>query len=208
MRWGQCFRGRHGGVETRGGWKTSRMTPLPKRGFGPSPRTVRFPPPSGISARSKIHDRADQRLFWRGPKKYRESLLLWYVFLPPYVLHPPISRPKVLNRPRPGERLTNIGFGHVPRRPSFLQYRTGAGKCPAPPPVLDRICGAWMQEFCPALDFNPLLPCPGLKPILDQKKAQGFSAKPPIFHTLYLCRAFPTSACLCFGLLLARSSTL
>ena len=29
------FRGRHGGVEKRGGWKTSRMTPLPKRGFGP-----------------------------------------------------------------------------------------------------------------------------------------------------------------------------
>ena len=28
-------RGRHGGVEKRGGWNTSRMTPLPKRGFGP-----------------------------------------------------------------------------------------------------------------------------------------------------------------------------
>ena len=29
------IRGHHGGVEKRGGWKTSRMTPLPKRGFGP-----------------------------------------------------------------------------------------------------------------------------------------------------------------------------
>ena len=28
------FRGRHGGVEKRGGRKTSQMTPLPKRGFG------------------------------------------------------------------------------------------------------------------------------------------------------------------------------
>ena len=39
-----------GGLEKRGGWKTSRMTPLPKRGFGPPPRTVRFPPRSGVSA--------------------------------------------------------------------------------------------------------------------------------------------------------------
>ena len=36
----ESFRGRHGGVEKRGGRKTSRMTPLPKRGFGP--RLVRY----------------------------------------------------------------------------------------------------------------------------------------------------------------------
>ena len=117
-----------------GGWKTSRMTHLPKRAFGP-PRTVRFPPPLGVSARTaksthhphkiddqhrkcktgggayfafflgsdnshttppkipldeeglcgvrgwrsptvlcfsctKIHDRADQKLFWEGGPKF------------------------------------------------------------------------------------------------------------------------------------------
>ena len=39
-------------MEKEGGRKTSRMIPLPKRGFGPPPppRSVRFPPPSGVSA--------------------------------------------------------------------------------------------------------------------------------------------------------------
>ena len=72
------IRGRHGGVEKRGGWKTSRMTPLPKRGFGPPPRTVRFPPPpSGVSVLcfscTEIHDRADQKFFWGGSNIFRES---------------------------------------------------------------------------------------------------------------------------------------
>ena len=44
------IRERHGGVEKRGGWKTSRMTPLPKKGFWtPLVRYV-FHPPSGVSA--------------------------------------------------------------------------------------------------------------------------------------------------------------
>ena len=62
---------RHGGVEKRGGWKTSRMTPLPKRGFGPPlVRYVFHPPQVSVLCFSctKIHDRADQKLFWRGPK--------------------------------------------------------------------------------------------------------------------------------------------
>ena len=64
-------RGRHGGVEKGGGWKTSRMTPLPKRGFGPPLlRYVFHPPQVSVLCFSctKIHDRADQKLFWRGPK--------------------------------------------------------------------------------------------------------------------------------------------
>ena len=65
----EILRGRHGGVEKRGGWKTSRMTPLPKRGFGPP-----HPPQCQCSVSGEC--------------------ILWYVFLPPYVLHPPISRPK------------------------------------------------------------------------------------------------------------------
>ena len=39
-----------GGVEKRGGRKTSRMTPRPQRGFLDPPHTVRFPPPSGVVA--------------------------------------------------------------------------------------------------------------------------------------------------------------
>ena len=37
-------------------------------------------------------DRADQKLFWRGPTIFGRARSL-VRFLPPYVLHPPISRP-------------------------------------------------------------------------------------------------------------------
>ena len=81
-----------GGVEKRGGWKTSRMTPLPKRGFGAPPRTIRFPPLSGVSALffscTKVHDRADQKLFWRGPKIFRRARFL-VRFPPPIRFAPP-----------------------------------------------------------------------------------------------------------------------
>ena len=85
---------RHGGVEKRRGRKTSRMTPLPKRVFGPPPRTVRSPPPrSGVSALfscAKIHDRAEQKLFWRGPTIFgRARFLVRFSlpirFVPPYI---------------------------------------------------------------------------------------------------------------------------
>ena len=71
------FRGRHGGVEKRGGRKTSRMTPLQKRGFGPPPpRTVCFPPPSGVSAllfpyKNPRQSRTEALL--EGSKNFRES---------------------------------------------------------------------------------------------------------------------------------------
>ena len=44
----------------------------PKKGFWTPARTVRFPARSGVvalffSSCTKIHDRADQKLFWRGP---------------------------------------------------------------------------------------------------------------------------------------------
>ena len=53
------------GWEKRGGWKTSRMTPLPKRGFGP-PRTVRFSTPlrwqCSVFPVTKIHDSRPEAL--------------------------------------------------------------------------------------------------------------------------------------------------
>ena len=86
--------------------ETSRITPLPKRGFGPPPRTVRLPPPSSVSALffscTEIHDRADEKLFWR-VQKFSGERVLWYVFLTPYVLQPPLSRSEKesIHRPAP-----------------------------------------------------------------------------------------------------------
>ena len=88
------FRGRHGGVEKGGGWKTSRMTPLPKRGFGP-PRTVHFPPPSRVSALFFLYRNPRQKLFWRGPKIFGRARSR--VRFPPPIRFapPPISRPNI-----------------------------------------------------------------------------------------------------------------
>ena len=46
LRSGPLLRGRHGGLEKRGGRKSSRRTPLPNlKGFWAPLRLVRFPPP-------------------------------------------------------------------------------------------------------------------------------------------------------------------
>ena len=86
-----------GGGGKRGGWKTSRMTPLPKRGFGrPLVQYVFHPPQVSVLCFSciKVHDRADQKLFWRDPKISRRARSL-VRFPPPIRFAPPISRPKV-----------------------------------------------------------------------------------------------------------------
>ena len=84
-------RGCHGGVEKRGGWKTSRMTPLPRRGLGPPlVRYVFHPPQVSVLCFSctKIHDRVDQKLFWRGPKIFGRARSL-VRFPPPIRFAPP-----------------------------------------------------------------------------------------------------------------------
>ena len=85
------IRGRHGGVEKRGGWKTSRMTPFPKRGFGP-PSYGTFSTPlrcqCSVSPVQRPHDRADQKLFWRGPKIFGRAGSL-VRFPPPIRFAPP-----------------------------------------------------------------------------------------------------------------------
>ena len=85
-----------GGWKKEGGWKTSRMTPLPKRGLGPPLVWYVFPPPSGVSALfSCTKSTTEQtRSCFGGIRKFSGERVLWYVFLPPYVLHPTISRPK------------------------------------------------------------------------------------------------------------------
>ena len=91
------FSGRHGGVEKRGGWKTSRMTPLPKRGFGPpSYGTFSTPLTCQCSVFPVQKSTTEQtRSSFGGVQKFSGERVLWYVFHPPYVLHPPISRPKL-----------------------------------------------------------------------------------------------------------------
>ena len=85
------IRGRHGGVEKEGGWKTSRMTPLPKRAFGPPlVRYVFHPPRVSVLCFSctKIHDRWDQKLFWRGCSIFGRARSL-VRFPPPIRFAPP-----------------------------------------------------------------------------------------------------------------------
>ena len=96
------IRGRHGGVEKRGGWKTSRMTPLPKRGFGP-PSYGAFSNPlrcqCSVFPVQKCTTEQTRSSFG-GVQKFSGERVLWYVFLPPYVLHTSISRPKVRKPPQ------------------------------------------------------------------------------------------------------------
>ena len=90
--------GRHGGGwKKRGGWKTSRMTPLPKKGFWtPLVRYVFHPPHVSVLCVSctEIHDRADQKLFWRGPKNFRESAFSGTFSTPHTFCTPPYHGPK------------------------------------------------------------------------------------------------------------------
>ena len=79
-----------------GGWKKRGVENLtndtpPKRGFGPPlVRYVFHPAQVSVLCFSctKLHDRADQNLFWRGPKVFGGARSR-VRFLPPYVLNPP-----------------------------------------------------------------------------------------------------------------------
>ena len=87
-----------GGWKKRGGRKTSRMTPLPKRGFGP-PSYGTFSTP--LACRCFVFPvqkstTEQTRSSFGGVQNFSGGRVLWYVFLPPYVLHPPISWPNFL----------------------------------------------------------------------------------------------------------------
>ena len=78
-------------MEKGGGWKTSRMTPLLERGFGPPLVRYVFHPPQASAlcvSCTKIHARADQKLFWRGPKIFGRARSL-VRFPPPIRFAPP-----------------------------------------------------------------------------------------------------------------------
>ena len=82
------------------------MTPLPKRNFGTPPRTVRFPPPlrcqcSVFPVQKSTTEQ--NRSSFGGVQKFSGERVLWYVFLLPYVLHPPISLPKKIRNSKNGD---------------------------------------------------------------------------------------------------------
>ena len=68
----------------------------PKKGFL-TPCTVRFPPRSGVSARFFLYKNLRQsrpEALLEGSKNFRESAFSGTFSSPPYVLHPPTSRPR------------------------------------------------------------------------------------------------------------------
>ena len=93
-----------GGWKKRGGWKTSRMTPLPKRGFGPPPPLVQYvfrPPQVSVLCFSctKKSTTEQTRSSFGGVQDFPGERVLWHVLLPPYVLHPPYHGPSLLHKP-------------------------------------------------------------------------------------------------------------
>ena len=83
-----------GGGKRRGVENLTNDTP-PKGVLDP-PRTVRFPPPlrcqcSVFPVQKSTTEQT--RSSFGGVKNFSGERVLWYVFLPPYALHPPISRP-------------------------------------------------------------------------------------------------------------------
>ena len=79
-----------------GGGKPREWHPSQKGVLDP-PRTVRFPPPLGcrcsVSCTKCTIDQT--RSSFGGVQNLSGGRVLWCVFLPPYVLHPPISQPPV-----------------------------------------------------------------------------------------------------------------
>ena len=91
-----------GGGKGRGVENLTNDTP-PKKGFWTPPPTVRFPPPSGVSALFFLYKKStteQTRGSFGGVRKFSGERVLWYVFPPPYVLHPPIPPPnKMITEP-------------------------------------------------------------------------------------------------------------
>ena len=77
-----------GGVEKRGGWQTSRVTPLPKRGSGPpSYGTFSTPFRCQCSVFLCKNPRKSRPETFGGVQHFSGERVLWYF------LHPPISWP-------------------------------------------------------------------------------------------------------------------
>ena len=119
-----------GGVEKGGGWKY--LTTDTQTGVSdppPSCGTFSTPPQGSVLCFSctKIDDRADQKLFWRGPKVFGESAFS-DTFPPPIRFAPPhITGPLFASLPEtvasPAQRLTSLSRCSVRGLLTFRQKR-------------------------------------------------------------------------------------
>ena len=95
------FRGRHGGNgKKRGEENLTKDTP-PKMGFWTPPRTVRFPPPSGVSALFFLYKKPRQswtEAFLEGSKSFRESMFSGTFSSPHTFCTPPHIMAQFLDR--------------------------------------------------------------------------------------------------------------
>ena len=82
-------------METRGGRKTSRMTPLPKRDLDPPSYGTFSTPLRCQCAVFPVQKSTTEQIrsSFGGVQKFSGERILWYIFLTPYVPHPPVSRP-------------------------------------------------------------------------------------------------------------------
>ena len=100
-----------GGLEKRGGRKTSRMTPSQKGGLDPPPRTVLV-----CFSCTEIHDKAEQKLFWRGPKIFGRARCLVRVPPPIRFSPPPYHGPNVRLWSEKLEKAGTVDFKKHPAR--------------------------------------------------------------------------------------------
>ena len=124
----------------KSGWKTSRMTPLPKRGFGPpsygtfcAPLRCQF---SVFPVQKSTTEQSRRSFGW--VQKFPGERVLWYVFLPPYVWHPPYHGPTSTPLPKnpeppPPTRRYFMGIGGFSSRKN--QKIPGAHKIGEPFPA-------------------------------------------------------------------------
>ena len=80
-----------GGWKKGGGWKTSRMTPLPKKGFGPPLVRYVFHPLRRQRSVFPVQKSTTERTrsSFGGAQKFSGERVLWYVFPPPIRFAPP-----------------------------------------------------------------------------------------------------------------------
>ena len=94
----QFIRGRHGGGGKRRGVENLTNDTPPKKGFWTPPPTVRFPPPSGVSALFFLYKNPRQsrpEALFEGSKNFRESAFSGTFSSPHTFCTPPYHRPNL-----------------------------------------------------------------------------------------------------------------
>ena len=109
------IRGHHGGGGKRRGVENLTNDTPPKKGFWTPPRTVRFPPPSGVSALFFLYKNPRQsgpEALLEGSKNFRESAFSGTFSSPHTFCTPPYHGPR--NSRKPQEPAGNRRLAFVP----------------------------------------------------------------------------------------------